>query len=451
MRSASLVRRLLTILLTISTLIWIVVGYLSYRSVRSELAQLMDVHLSQMARLMMVIAHHEVEETDVLGYQTHLDKNTYAYVLVFQIWTREGTLLFRSANAPAQALTTIPVGYENVEWNGEQWRTLVLRQHDLPYKVIVAARRTERQLILDQIAYRTVTPIGVLLIPLLLLVWMGIREGIAPLARVTKQIRLRSPEGLAPITDDNTPGELQPLVSAVNELLMRLRGAHERHARVASEAAHELRTPLAGARTLVQRAGELTDSEACRRTLEEALEGIDEATRRVDQALTLARLEPEQTADLFDTVDLSKLVRDQLAERAPNALSRGVNLELDAPQAVMVKGVPGLLELLVGNLVDNAVRHSPPGECVSTTVSGEYFRPVMSIQDAGPGIPEGEHAHVFSPLHRADRASSSGAGLGLTIVKRIADVHGAHIDLGSPENGVGLLVQVVFLSHETEN
>ncbi len=444
MKSTSITHRLLIILLSLSSFIWAVNGYLSYQSIRAEVTQVMDVHLSQMARLMLVVAHHEVEETDVIGYQSHLDEYQYAYVLVFQVWSRNEKLLFRSANAPSAPLSAISSGFENIEHDGEQWRTLVFRQNDIPFKVIVAARLTERQRILDKITYRAITPILVLFLPLLILMWLGVNKGIAPLERVTTHIRQRLPESLEPVPIEHLSKDLLPLVGALNELMHRLRDAYQRHARVASEAAHELRTPLAGTRALVQRAQELAEPAQCRQILEEALEGVDEATHRVDQIMTLARLEPEEMEKHLETVALSELVRHQLAERVPEALSHDVELELDAPKSVSVMGLPGLLELMVGNLVDNAIRHSPPGERVLVSVSVMDSHPVVVIRDTGNGIPEDKREEVFTPFYRLSGTSVAGAGLGLTIVKRIAVLHQANIELRSPEEGNGLVAQVVF-------
>ncbi len=256
----------------------------------------------------------------------------------------------------------------------------------------------------------------------------------------------RRPDDLSPLPTAGLPAEVRPLVDEMNGLLTRLSAAWDALTHFTADAAHELRSPLAALRLQVQGL-QRADTPAARQTAEtRLLAGIDRATRLVEQLLALARQEgAARDAPLMD-VDLSALAHAAVAEAAPEAARRGLNLTVDAPAAARVPGQPDALAVLLRNLLDNALRHTPEGGHVRVNVepaqAGQGAR--LSVEDSGPGIAPEDRARVLDRFYRAPGAPGHGSGLGLAIARAVAERHGAVIEVGESAELGGARVGMVF-------
>ncbi|MBV8307751.1 MAG: hypothetical protein JO274_09760, partial [Gammaproteobacteria bacterium] len=242
---------------------------------------------------------------------------------------------------------------------------------------------------------------------------------------------------------EQLPDEVQPLVLALNDLLGRLRGALERERAFMADAAHELRTPLTALHLqmgMLARAGSETEREAAMRTLSS---GIERAIHLVEQMLALARQQPRTDAPHVP-VRIDELARETVTELVPLADAGSIDLGVAATQPIAVSGDPEALGTLLRNLVDNAVRYTPPGGRVDVSVGGAPEAPRLLVTDDGPGIPVEERVRVFDRFYRRAGTVQPGSGLGLAIVKAIADAHGATLSLGDGPSGKGLAVTVSF-------
>jgi two-component system sensor histidine kinase QseC len=278
----------------------------------------------------------------------------------------------------------------------------------------------------------------------ILMVWLGVGRGLAPLGRLAREVSGRDPRSLDEIPTATVPSEVLPLVQALNRLFQRLGSAFLAQRRFTADAAHELRTPLAGVKTQAQVAMRAPDPAERQRALEQVLKGIARAGHLVEQLLVLARIDRESTDIAFAHPDLHKIAVSVLSELSPQALARGVDLELDGDRGVPVRGSPDLLSILLRNLVDNAVRHTPPNGRVLVRVTREQVGALLTVQDNGPGIPPEQRERVFARFYRLDCAAGEGSGLGLSIVQRISALHGATISLQDGPGGAGLAVEVRF-------
>jgi two-component system sensor histidine kinase QseC len=237
------------------------------------------------------------------------------------------------------------------------------------------------------------------------------------------------------------PTELQPVVDGLNGLFERIAALVESERRFTADAAHELRTPIAAIRTQAQVALAEADDAARRHALQSTLAGCDRATRLVEQLLTLSRVEAGE-APARAALDLSALARQQVAELAPKAIDRGQRLELQADAPCTVQGDTTLLAVLVRNLVDNALRYSPPGAQVQVAVQSQGGRVQLRVQDSGPGLPPEALARLGERFFRVLGTGQGGSGLGWSIVRRIAAVHGAQVQAGASAALGGLDVTV---------
>jgi len=231
-------------------------------------------------------------------------------------------------------------------------------------------------------------------------------------------------------------------------MLARIEGSFEVQRRFTADAAHELRTPLAALKLQVELA-ERTEAPATQAAaFAELKAGVDRATRLVEQLLTMARLEPEAPARSFAPVDLPSLAKDAIVARAPLAMEKRIDLGLTRAADVAIRGDPASLATLLANLLDNALRYTPKGGRIDVAVDDADGHAVLSVADTGPGIPELERERVFERFHRGapddDPAVPTGSGLGLSIVRRIADAHGAIVALEDGPGGAGLAVRVRF-------
>jgi two-component system, OmpR family, sensor histidine kinase TctE len=237
----------------------------------------------------------------------------------------------------------------------------------------------------------------------------------------------------------------------MNELLQRLSLALASQQRFIADAAHQLRTPIAGLKTQTELALRQTPPGDAHETLRQLRTATERATRLVNQLLSLARAEPSAgRVQGNEWLDLRQLARDATAEWVPRAIDRNIDLGFDAgSERAVVEGDALLLREMLMNLLDNAVRYTQPGGQVTVRVGHTAGSPAVAVEDNGPGIPENERARVFERFHRVLGSGAEGCGLGLAIVREIAQSHGATVALTPGAHGIGTVVSVVFRSLDT--
>ncbi len=291
---------------------------------------------------------------------------------------------------------------------------------------------------------RVLTPL-LWALPLLVgLLWLGIGGGLAPLDRLARELAARDHRRLDPIPAEEVPREVMPLVQGLNDLFQRLDAAYLQQRRFTADAAHELRTPLAGIKTQAEVAMRATKDPERRKALEQVLQGVNRAVHLVRQLLVLARIDREAADLVFSRPDLHRLAVSVLSEVTPSALGKGVELELQGEGPLPVRGNADLLAILLRNLVENAIRYTPRGGCVLAKVEAEAGAARFTVADSGPGIPPEERERVFARFYRVAGGAPDGSGLGLSIVQRIAELHGANVQLRGRDEDPGLLVEVRF-------
>jgi two-component system sensor histidine kinase QseC len=260
---------------------------------------------------------------------------------------------------------------------------------------------------------------------------------------MSAEVRSRSVNDLKSIDAVNVPYELRPIITSLNSLFDRLDRAIQNERRFTADAAHELRTPLAAIKVQAQVAMKEKDDAARAKALEATVAGVDRATHLVEQLLTLARLDPE-TAVAQESVSLKSLATEVLQEVAPLAISKLLEIELDDGEELTVAGHRPLLAILMRNVIDNAIRYTPPGGRVHVETKMVGDGVVFTVEDTGPGLNERQLKFLGQRFSRVDRPSGEGSGLGLSIVMKIAAIHQATINFKNRVSGSGLIVTVRF-------
>jgi two-component system sensor histidine kinase QseC len=436
----SIKRRLLIALLATILLSWVATLLLSYRDARHELDELLDAHLAQSASLLIAQVGHEADDID--------DEHTppvhrYSRKVAFQIWKKGKQLLLHSAGAPNVTLSTKTEGFSDSEIDGKRWRVFSTWDDKHRFLVQVGERRETRDKLVVTVAKHMLQPLLITLPLLGLLIWFSVARGLRPLQSLSRQVAARRPDNLAPLEVAIAPVEVVPLVEGLNQLFERVRVSLDSERRFTADAAHELRTPLAAIKTQAQVARAATAEAERRHALDNVLVGCDRAAHLVEQLLTLARLEPE-TLKRHEHCDLQALAATAVAELAPAAVDKDVDLQLTEGGVVHVRGEPALLAILLRNLIDNAIRYSPHHSVVRVMVASIVNGAELSVIDQGPGIPAEARALVWERFYRVLGSGEAGSGLGLSIVKRIAGLHGASVALSEGEAGHGLRVSVAF-------
>lgn len=276
-----------------------------------------------------------------------------------------------------------------------------------------------------------------------LLVWFGIRRGLAPLENLQTELAARSHRDLRPVPENHAPEEVRPLVVSLNALLRRLNEAQASQQRFLANAAHQLRTPLAGLQTQVELALRGHLPEDLRPTLAHLHASTVRTAHLANQLLTLARAEPGALPpDAMQRLDLCKLVENAAHEWVPRALEKKLDLGFDMTPAWLV-GEPLLLRELLANLIDNALRYTPAGGNI-TVRCGDLNGVFLEVEDNGIGIPAAAIAKVCERFYRVEGSPGDGCGLGLAIVEEIARIHDAALDISAPDTGRGTLIRLRF-------
>ncbi len=438
----SLRLRLVLLLSVALGLAWVAAAWFTHAEARHEIDALFDAQLAQSAQVLLGTARHELHERDERGDDEIPVSHEYEQRLAFQIWDEEG-LLMRSAKAPVTSLGGREAGYIETLFNGEPWRVLTRWDARHEFMIQVGEPISGREKLARHIALKMLLPTLYILPVLALVIWLGVGAGLNPLTRIRQEVKQRTADHLEPVAMEGVPDEVAPLAQALNDLFVRLQHAFEGERRFTADAAHELRTPLAALKTQAQVALRATDAQDRQNALENVLRGVDRATHLLEQLLTLARVDHEAASGEHLAMELRSLVVNTLADQAPAAQAKQIELVLEEGPVGEMRGNTAQLSVLLRNLLDNAVRYTPVGGNVTVRLR-EANGVMLEICDSGPGIPREEREYVMGRFYRIPGSGVEGSGLGLSIVRRIAELHGAALELSDNEHGGGLRVKVTF-------
>jgi signal transduction histidine kinase len=276
------------------------------------------------------------------------------------------------------------------------------------------------------------------------LIWWLVGRSLQPLRQIAAEMATRNAGALDAVPEEGTPSEIAPLVAALNELLERLKQAFAAQRAFLADAAHELRSPLTALRVQMQLLQRAPNDVARQHAMTRLAEGVERATRLIDQLLTAARTDPNDNTDPLMPTDLAETARLAVADTFDFALDRDIDIGLDAPEeTVMISGDTSAVRILARNLIDNAVRYSPASAKVRITVEPAYPGARLVVEDSGPGIPDGDQDRVLERFQRGVGHEQAGSGLGLAIVHNVVKRHHGRLTLGRSALG-GLRVEVTF-------
>lgn len=373
-------------------------------------------------------------------------------LLLYQIRARDGTVLAGSATLPpppsnpeAETQTVyhrdevldgrpLRIAYRYARAEGRNAPAVIQVGETLERRVTLALSITGGQL-----------SVQFLIVPMaLVLVWFGLAKGIAPLNDLTKRVTDRMSADLSPIEPHDAPEEVRAFIDSINGLMSRLAQSLKSQERFVADAAHQLRTPIAGLRTQAELALRQKDPAELQHSLRQIASGADRASRLINQLLALARADAD-VPPRMEPLDLVPLARDAARRWVPPALDRRIDLGFEAPnRPCEATANDVLVQELLNNLIDNALRYTPPGGAVTVRVAADGDGVVLDVEDSGIGIAPADREFVFERFYRVLGTDTEGTGLGLAIVKAIADLHGAQISLRDNPAGKGIVAQVRF-------
>ncbi len=411
----------------------LVIGMITYRYTLKENEALFDYQLRQIA---LSLRDQGFIARPGLGYNLGED----GMEVVVRILTANGAALYLSH--PGNPLPDrITLGFSDIDAGGRRWRVYGMATRD---RIIEVAQPLDlRRDLAAAAALRSLAPLLAFAPLMALLIWWLVKSSLSSLQRLATEVARRDARTLEEVSAAGVPSEIAPLVGALNSLLARLKRAFSSQRAFVADAAHELRSPLTALKLqlqLLDRAKNETDRTQALRNLDE---GVDRATHLIEQLLTAARTDPNDTSVPLQPTDLAELVRRTIAEMFIFAREQKIDIALDAPEHAMISGSDAALRTLVRNLVDNAIRYTPAHGQVAAGISVDRDHVLLTVEDSGPGIPEEDRKRVFDRFYRKDQNEQTGSGLGLAIVKNIVEQHGGRIELGTSRLG-GLRVAVAF-------
>ena len=433
-------RARLTLLLLLAVLVTALAqGVITWRAARAEIEAVFDAQMERIALSLTGGLAASVLEGSVI------DGPPGTQELIIQVWRADGIMLYRSPSArllPPQAV----IGFSDVQAAGEPYRVYTLETTTQVIQVAQAV--SARRRMAGQLALRAVLPVALLAPVLMLIVGWVVGRALAPVQQLRRQLAARRADDLAPLPVAGLPAEVAPLVAEMNGLLARLDAAWRQLSDFTADAAHELRSPLAALRLQVQGLQRADSPQARQIATERLLAGVDRATRLVEQLLALARHDGDGGGAAIDAapVDLVTLTRRALHDAASEAQARQIELRGPGDAApVIVPGQSDALAVLLRNLIDNALKHTPAGGVVQVSAQrGEGTGAELVVEDSGPGIPPEERQRVLDRFYRVPGAPGHGSGLGLAIVQAVARRHGARVEVGESAGLGGACIAIVW-------
>lgn len=425
-RRLSLRVRLTLLFVLLSAAAWLCASLVAWHQTTEKLDKLFDTQQMLFAKRISAMdfadmrSSHQWMRAPKKVKHGHLDDD----VLAFAIYTTDGKMVMHDGlNGPFIPYHYRREGFDdgNLSNDDDRWRFLWLTTPDQKYRIVVGQEWEYREEMALDIITSQLTPWLVALPVMFLLLIVLLSRELAPLKKLTRTLRSRSPEDDAPLSSKGVPNEVRPLVDALNHLFRQTHEMMVRERRFTSDAAHELRSPLTALKVQTEVAQmSQDDSEAREKALSQLHEGIDRATRLVEQLLTLSRLDSlEHLADV-QTVQLEEMLQSAVMDVYHCAHRAGIEVRLHLNAHTITRTAqPLLLSLLIRNLLDNAVRYSPSGSVVDVTLEQDGF----TVRDNGPGVTPQALERIGERFYRPPGQEETGSGLGLSIVRRIAALH----------------------------
>ena len=441
---------------TILITIWII-GVIAFKSATSQINHVYDAQLISSANMLWLVVEDEMEDAETNDFrrirkidlsvsnQRALNKfaSDYADSRMFRVWkARRLTMISDGALSRAE-VPQQPTGFSNVRDDEDgQWRIYSLPIPNTQITIEAGEKISLRHSLVENILLTISAPL-VLLVPLVgVLIWVGISAGLQTIRALVGQIRSRSPDDLSHITLRGVPLDLLPLGRSINQLLTKLERSFTAEKRFAEHAAHHLRTPLAALKLQMQLLSHARDETERNSLLADLTASIDRASRLVGQLLTSTRVS-HQTINRVP-IALHHIIVMIIGELAPIAAQKNIDLSFDGTENAIVMADETLLRLMVGNVIENALKYTPAGGAVQIELSADEHKVHCTVSDSGPGIPENERALVFERFYRVGTPKAEGTGLGLAIVAEIVARLSGSIKLETAHSGQGLRVEITL-------
>ncbi|WP_353571272.1 ATP-binding protein [Candidatus Albibeggiatoa sp. nov. BB20] len=434
----SITKHLLILVLTVSSLFWLFVAAQAYVHTQHEISEVFDANLAQNARALYSLLKHKIDSNEHLEIDLPLIGHRYQQKIAFLVRAHDGDLIAHSPNSPIFPMPTLdsPL-YQNHQTKQHLWRVFTLKTDKSVIQV--AEQYYIRQELIQEITWG-VAVVFIMGLPILaILMAMVIHRSLRPLRCLVSEITQRTPEQLNPIQVESIPPEISTVVNALNQLLQRLAYTLNNERRFTSDASHELRTPLSALKVQAQvalRAETVTDKDIA---LREVVKGVDRATHLVTQLLILARMDASQ-AMKKQTVDLKQVIYQVISDLSSAALNKQIDLGVEiTTESTTIQSNTEALYTLLRNLVDNAILYTPEQGRVTIFLNQAAGKMCLLVQDSGIGISIEQQQQVFERFYRGGH-DKQGSGLGLSIVKRIVDLHDAHIQFEPVTQGCCIMV-----------
>ncbi|MGZ5007990.1 MAG: ATP-binding protein, partial [Methylobacter sp.] len=496
----SLRQLLLFSLLSASMLIWGVTAYMSYKVTRDEVASLFDAELAQSAKVLHVFVESLVREGSLSKHwaQTQTDEHLHPYTgrknksafqlwakgdslllrsekspefevhgfskkniddqlwdvfdglleanalghkyerkVAFQLWSKNDGLLLRSESAPPFAFSSAANGFSETNIDEHVWHVFSISSSNGEYVIHVGQKEEIRAELTDEISAQLVMQFLVGLPILGLVIWIIVGHALKPLNRLEIALSRREASFLKPLSSKKLPKEIIPVVNEINNLFAQLEQAFEHERRFTADASHELRTPLAGLLTQAQVAMRTKDDSVRHQALKRIEQAVNRMTYMVQQLLTFSRIESGTEYLAKETTVLSREVPRIIAELDPDAHKKRILMEYDESNAVPIVANTLLINILIRNIIDNAIKYTPAHGTVRVSLTGTEHQLQLCVEDSGPGIAPDQYENSLKRFHRCVETANKvqGTGLGFSIVQRIATIHNAELVLDESEFG----------------
>jgi two-component system, OmpR family, sensor histidine kinase QseC len=437
MMRPSLNRRLVLRLGVGIVLVWcITTGWMGWRSMH-EVDEIFDQTLVRTAASVLAVMPETPEPgiTSRLPDQHVIKSDRTAQRPAITLRNARGQLLIGNEELPALRFDRGDAHFRSVTYEKRRWRVFQRWDSEQRYWIQVGAPLDER----DELMRKLLGPALLSLLALLVLlpptVFVGLRGGLKPLRKLTRNLSTAAAPLVPTLTDEHMPIELAPFTQAIDQLVARLKTGLEHERRFTADAAHELRHPLATLRLELDIADRSDDAAVRTLHLRRAQDALDRMQRLVTQLLMLARVEKLTELDDAGPLHLATVAESALRVASERAATRSIELALDHDGNDCVTGSRGLLDILIQNLLDNALRHAPEHGQVNVRVGGHADRVTVEVNDSGGGFSTTDPARLGERFYRAEGSVGEGSGLGLSIVQAIASLHHGQLEFGRSAQG----------------